>query len=60
MTFALAVFTLVGHAFLWIGMINRLHAIHIPRRIIDRLTETSHVFNLRECITLRDKLSPDA
>lgn len=33
---------------------------HLTAALIDRLTQTSHVFNLRECITLRDKLSPDA
>jgi len=33
---------------------------HLTAALIDRLTETSHVFNLRECITLRDKLSPEA
>ena len=33
---------------------------HLTAALIDRLTETSHVFNLRECITLRDKLSADA
>lgn len=33
---------------------------HLTAALIDRLTQTSHVFNLRECLTLRDKLSPDA
>jgi DNA replication protein DnaC len=32
---------------------------HLTAALIDRLTETSHVFNLRECVTLRDKLSAD-
>ena len=32
---------------------------HLTLALIDRLTETSHVFNMRECITLRDKLSAD-
>jgi hypothetical protein len=35
MTFALALYTLFGHAFLWIGLVNRLHAIALPRWIID-------------------------
>jgi uncharacterized protein len=38
MTFALALYTLFGHAFLWIGLVNRLHAIAFPRWIIDLLT----------------------
>jgi DNA replication protein DnaC len=33
---------------------------HLTAALIDRLTQTSHVFNLRECISLRDKLSADA
>jgi DNA replication protein DnaC len=28
---------------------------HLTAALIDRLTQTSHVFNMRECITLRDK-----
>jgi len=33
---------------------------HLTAALIDRLTEASHVFNMKECITLRDKLSADA
>ena len=29
---------------------------HLTVVLIDRLTQTSHVFNMRECISLRDKL----
>ena len=32
---------------------------HLTAALIDRLTEASHVFNMRECTSLRDKLSPD-
>jgi len=32
---------------------------HLTAALIDRLTETSHVFNMKECIGLRDKLTPD-
>jgi len=28
----------VGHAFVWIGLVNRLHALGIPRRIVSILT----------------------
>jgi predicted MPP superfamily phosphohydrolase len=38
MTFVLALFTLFGHGFLWIGLANRLHALAISRKIIDFLT----------------------
>ena len=34
----LALLALLGHAFFWIGPINRLHAFAISRRIINRLT----------------------
>ena len=33
---------------------------HLTAALIDRLTETSHVFNMRECITLRAQLSGDS
>jgi DNA replication protein DnaC len=32
---------------------------HLTAALIDRLTEASHVFNMKECITLRGKLSSD-
>lgn len=32
---------------------------HLTAALIDRLTEASHVFNLKECATLRGKLSPE-
>lgn len=35
---ALIFFAFVGHAFLWIGLVNRLHALGIPRRIIKLAT----------------------
>ena len=38
MTFALALYTLFGHAFLWIGLVNRLHAIALPHWIIELLS----------------------
>jgi uncharacterized protein len=31
---------LLGHVFLWIGVINRLHSVHLPRKLIRRLTLT--------------------
>ncbi len=34
----LLLFTLMGHAFLWIGLVNRLHAVGIRRRIIKLVT----------------------
>jgi predicted MPP superfamily phosphohydrolase len=34
----LAVLTLIGHAALWVGAINRLHAISAPRWLIDSLS----------------------
>jgi hypothetical protein len=27
--------------------------------LIDRLTESSHVFNMRECVTLRPKMAAE-
>ena len=30
---------------------------HLTAALIDRLTEASHVFNMKECVSLRDKLS---
>ncbi len=44
MTFALALYTLFGHAFLWIGAINRLHAIALPRWIIGWITKAGFFF----------------
>lgn len=32
---------------------------HLTAALIDRLTETSHVFNMKECVTLRAKLSQE-
>jgi DNA replication protein DnaC len=32
---------------------------HLTAALIDRLTEASHVFNLRECVTLRTKMAAD-
>ena len=32
---------------------------HLTAALIDRLTETSHIFNLKECVTLRAKLSQE-
>ena len=34
----LLLLALLGHGFLWIGLVNRLHAIGMPRRIISVLT----------------------
>jgi DNA replication protein DnaC len=33
---------------------------HLTAALIDRLTQASHVFNMRECASLRDKLGTDA
>jgi DNA replication protein DnaC len=33
---------------------------HLTAALIDRLTEASHVFNMKECVTLRGKLSSDS
>ena len=38
MEIAALLFVLAGHAFLWIGLTNRLHAIGMRRRIIKRIT----------------------
>jgi DNA replication protein DnaC len=32
---------------------------HLTAALIDRLTEASHVFNMKECVSLRGKLSAD-
>jgi DNA replication protein DnaC len=32
---------------------------HLTAALIDRLTETSHIFNLKECVTLRARLSQE-
>lgn len=32
---------------------------HLTAALIDRLTEASHVFNMRECVTLRPKMAAD-
>jgi predicted MPP superfamily phosphohydrolase len=39
MIFVLALCTLVGHSFLWIGLVNRLHAVGLPRRLIKSFTK---------------------
>jgi uncharacterized protein len=44
MTFALAFFALFGHAFLWIGLGNRLHATALPRWIISLLSTVIFAF----------------
>jgi uncharacterized protein len=41
MTFALAFFTLFGHAFFWIGLNNRLHAFALPRRLLKLISKVS-------------------
>jgi DNA replication protein DnaC len=33
---------------------------HLTAALIDRLTESSHVFNMKECVTLRTKMSSDS
>jgi DNA replication protein DnaC len=33
---------------------------HLTAALIDRLTEASHVFNMKECVTLRSKLAADS
>jgi len=33
---------------------------HLTAALIDRLTESSHIFNLKECVTLRSKLSQES
>ena len=32
---------------------------HLTAALIDRLTETSHVFNMKECVGIRGKLADD-
>ena len=32
---------------------------HLTAALVDRLTENSHVFNLRQCVTLRPKMTPE-
>lgn len=32
---------------------------HLTAALIDRLTQTSHLFNMKECVSLRDKLATD-
>jgi len=39
MTFALALYTLFGHAFFWIGLVNRLHGAALPRWFITQSTK---------------------
>src|SRR3972149_1271630 len=38
MQYLLVLAILIGHAFLWIGILNRLHATAIPQRLMDILT----------------------
>jgi uncharacterized protein len=38
MHFALFFLTIIGHVFLWIGILNRLHATALRRRLMDTLT----------------------
>lgn len=38
MDFALLLPAILGHAFLWIGLTNRLHGVSIPRKILHRIT----------------------
>ena len=33
---------------------------HLTAALVDRLTENSHVFNMKQCLTLRPKLTPEA
>ena len=33
---------------------------HLTAALIDRLTESSHVINMKDCVSLRDKLSPES
>ncbi len=32
---------------------------HLTAALIDRLTESSHLFNMKECVTLRTKMSAE-
>lgn len=36
-----------------------LHNPHLTAALIDRLTESSHVFNMKECVTLRTKMAAE-
>jgi predicted MPP superfamily phosphohydrolase len=38
MNLALLLLATAGHAFLWIGLVNRLHAVDIPRKLLKRTT----------------------
>jgi uncharacterized protein len=38
MSVVLLLFALLGHAFLWVGLVNRLHAVNLPRPLIKRFT----------------------
>jgi uncharacterized protein len=38
---AIALFSLLGHGYLWIGIVNRLHAWAGPHRLIDNLTHAA-------------------
>jgi DNA replication protein DnaC len=33
---------------------------HLTAALIDRLTEASHVINMKDCLSLRDKLTPES
>jgi DNA replication protein DnaC len=33
---------------------------HLTAALIDRLTDNSYVFNMRQCVSLRPKLPPEA
>ena len=33
---------------------------HLTAALIDRLTENSHVINMKQCVSLRAKLTPDS
>lgn len=33
---------------------------HLTAALIDRLTESSHVINMKDCVSLREKLSPES
>ena len=33
---------------------------HLTAALIDRLTESSHVINMKQCVSLRPKLSPES
>ena len=40
------------------GLIRRVKQHSVG--LVDRLTENSHVFNMKQCVTLRPKLNPEA